>query len=122
MTIQFLRAALAASLILSSALYAASASAQAGAKPGFYADEDRDWGVPPATRLRTVGYHEPTPTRIPGDKAVTTVDLKALLEQPSKPYVIDVLGGGIHRTIAGATHASALFVESQGVLPPLMEL
>ena len=102
MTNPFLRAALAASLVLSSALYAVDASAQAGAKPGVYADEDRDWGVPPATQLRTVGYHERTPTRIPGGKVVTTGELKALLEQPSKPYVIDVLGGGIHRTIAGA--------------------
>jgi PQQ-dependent catabolism-associated CXXCW motif protein len=102
MTIQFLRAALAASLMLSSALYATNASAQAAAKPGVYADEDHDWGVPPATQLRTVGYHEPTPIRIPGGKVVTTVELKALMEQASKPYVIDVLGGGIHRTIAGA--------------------
>jgi rhodanese-related sulfurtransferase len=107
MTMQILRAALAASLMLSSAVYAANALAQAGAKPGVYADEDRDWGVPPATQLRTVGYHEPTPTRIPGGKVVTTVELKALMEQPSKPYIIDVLGGGIHRTIAGAIAAFA---------------
>src|SRR6478736_1577968 len=100
MSIQLLRAALAASLMLSSALCPVGVFAQG--KPGIYGDEDRDWGVPPATQLRMVGYHEPTPTRIPGGKVVTTVELKALMEQPSKPYVIDVLGGGIHRTIAGA--------------------
>src|SRR4249920_588927 len=98
MMIKFIRVVLAALL----ALPAAQAQAQAGAKPGVYADEDRDWGVPPATQLRTVGYHGPTPTRIPGGKVVTTGELKALLEQPQRPYLIDVLGGGVHRTISGA--------------------
>jgi PQQ-dependent catabolism-associated CXXCW motif protein len=102
MTTKLVRIALAALLALPAALYAVQGYAQAGAKPGVYADEDRDWGVPPATQLRTVGYHEPTPTRIPGGKVVTTAELKALLEQPSRPYIIDVLGGGVHRTIAGA--------------------
>lgn len=99
MASQVIRIAFAATLAV---LGAASAIAQTGSKPGTYADEDRDWGVPPATQLRTVGYHEPTPTRIPGGRVVNTGELKALLEQPSKPYVIDVLGGGVHRTIAGA--------------------
>jgi len=98
MTNKFIRVVLAALLSLPAAL----SHAQAGAKPAVYADEDRDWGVPPATQLRTVGYHGPTPTRIPGGKVVTTGELKALLEQPQRPYLIDVLGGGVHRTISGA--------------------
>ena len=98
MTIQLVRVA----LVSVSVLIAAQAGAQTASKAGVYANEDRDWGVPPAARLRTVGYHEPTPTRIPGGKVVTTGELKAMLEQASRPYVIDVLGGGIHRTISGA--------------------
>ena len=101
-TTQLIRVALAMTLALPAALCAVHAHAQAGARTEIYADEDRDWGVPPATQLRTVGYHGPTPTRIPGGKVVSTVDLKAMLEQTPRPYVIDVLGGGVHRTIAGA--------------------
>lgn len=81
---------------------AAQALAQDGAKPEAYAEETRDWGVPPTRVLRTVGYHSPTPLRIPGGKTVTTLELKALLEGDPRPYLIDVLGGGVHRTIAGA--------------------
>ena len=73
-----------------------------GAKPGVFADEDKDWGVPPTRVLRTVGYHSPTPLQIPGGKVVTTGELKALLEREPRPYLIDVLGGGFHRTLAGA--------------------
>ena len=101
MTIMPIRIARAA-LLAAAALCAMPVHAQTAAKPGVYADEDRDWGVPPATQLRTVGYHGPTPTRIPGGRVVTTSELKALLEQPARPYIIDVLGGGVHRTIAGA--------------------
>ena len=72
------------------------------AKPGVFADEDKDWGVPPTRVLRTVGYHSPTPLQIPGGKVVTTGELKALLEREPRPYLIDVLGGGFHRTLAGA--------------------
>jgi len=98
----FVRCALGASIALSGSLCAVHAYAQAGAKPGIYAGEDRDWGVPPATQLRIVGYHGPTPRQIPGGRVVTTGELKALMEQEPRPYVIDVLGGGVHRTIAGA--------------------
>lgn len=69
---------------------------------GVYAEEARDWGVPPTQVLRTVGYHSPTPTRIPGGRVITTGELEALLAENPKPYLIDVLGGGVHRTIAGA--------------------
>jgi len=102
MTNKVIPIALAALLALPATFCAMHVHAQAGAKPEVYADEDRDWGVPPATQLRTVGYHGPTPTRIPGGKVVTTGELKALLEQPQRPYLIDVLGGGVHRTLAGA--------------------
>jgi PQQ-dependent catabolism-associated CXXCW motif protein len=92
--------AFASALLLS--VCAPQALAQGGAHPGIHADEDRDWGVPPTKVLRTVGYHSPTPVQIPGGRVVTTGELKAMLEQDPRPYLIDVLGGGIHRTIAGA--------------------
>jgi PQQ-dependent catabolism-associated CXXCW motif protein len=85
---------------LSGAIYPAQVFAQA--RPGVFADEDKDMKVPPTSELRTVGYHSPTPLRIPGGKVVTTGELKAMMEQNPRPYVIDVLGGGVHRTIAGA--------------------
>jgi len=81
-------------------IYSAFALAQPA--PHGYAEESRDWGVPPTQVLRTVGYHAPTPMQIPGGKVVTTLELKALMESEPRPYVIDVLGGGVHRTVAGA--------------------
>lgn len=81
-------------------IYSVCALAQPA--PHGYAEENRDWGVPPTRVLRTVGYHAPTPTQIPGGKVVTTLELKALMEGSPRPYVIDVLGGDVHRTIAGA--------------------
>jgi PQQ-dependent catabolism-associated CXXCW motif protein len=86
--------------VVSCALCAAQALGQP--KPGVYAEEDKDWNVPATKQLRTVGYHSPTPLQIPGGKVVTTGELKALLDQTPRPYVIDVLGGGIHTTLAGA--------------------
>lgn len=81
---------------------APAAWSQPAPKPGGYADEARDWGVPPTKVLRTVGYHAPTPLAIPGGRMVTTLELKSLLEAEPRPYLIDVLGGGVHRTLAGA--------------------
>jgi rhodanese-related sulfurtransferase len=100
MRVKLIRTVLGAVAIAAGALLAALAMAQA--KTGVYADEDKDWGVPPAKQLRTAGYHSPTPLQIPGGKVVTTGELRALMEQNPRPYVIDVLGGGIHTTIAGA--------------------
>ncbi|HEU0289479.1 MAG TPA: hypothetical protein VFR39_01825, partial [Burkholderiales bacterium] len=57
------------------ALFPAHALAQ-GAKPGVFADEDKDWGVPPTSVLRSVGYHSPTPMRIQGGRVITTGELK----------------------------------------------
>lgn len=78
------------------------ALAQSPAKPGGHGDETRDWGVPPTAQLRTSNYHAPTPLRVPGGRTVTTAELKAMIETGPRPYLIDVLGGGVHRTIAGA--------------------
>ena len=102
MTIRFARVALSALVALAGALCAVHALAQAGAPPGGFADEEKDWGVPPTARLRTVGYHSPTPLKIPGGRVVATPELKAMMERKPRPYLIDVLGGGIHRTLAGA--------------------
>ena len=96
------RAALSALIMLSGALGAAHVAAQDAAKPAAFADEDRDWGVAPTPRLRTTDYHGPTPRGIPGGRVVTTNELKTLLEKEPRPYLIDVLGGGVHRTLAGA--------------------
>ena len=101
MTSRFRCAALGALLALSGMLCALPVLAQ-DAKPGVYAEEDKDWGVPPTKVLRTVGYHGPTPRQIPGGKVITTGELRKLMEREPRPYVIDVLGGGVHRTIAGA--------------------
>lgn len=99
MATKLIGAALAA--ICATVYWVAPAQAQ-GAQPGVYANEDRDWGVPPTKVLRTVGYHGPTPRQIPGGRVVTTGELQKLLEQERRPFLIDVLGGGVHPTIAGA--------------------
>ncbi len=76
--------------------------ALAAAQERSYGGEDRDWKVAPTTELRTAGYHAPTPRTIPGGRVVRTADLKAMREGGPQPYLIDVLGGDAHRTIAGA--------------------
>lgn len=81
--------------------FPAQALAQ-GAKPGVFGDESRDWGVAPTAQLRTKDYHAPTPRQIPGGKVVTTGDLRAMRDKQPAPFMIDVLGGNVHRTIAGA--------------------
>jgi PQQ-dependent catabolism-associated CXXCW motif protein len=94
------RGVLAALALAAGLLSAAPALGQA--KPEVYAEEEKDSGVPATKQLRTVGYHSPTPLQIPGGRVVTTGELKALLAQNPRPYLIDVLGGGVHTTIAGA--------------------
>jgi PQQ-dependent catabolism-associated CXXCW motif protein len=91
-------------LALAAALSAASmAAAQDPIQPGvMYGEEDRDWDVAPTKQFRTGEYHAPTPREIPGGRVVTTYELSRLLEQEPRPFVIDVLGGSPHRTIAGA--------------------
>ena len=90
-------------LILAVALsWTAHAGAQDPLKPGMYAEEDGDWKVAPTKQFRTDEYHAPTPREIPGGRVVTTVELGQMLEREPRPYLIDVLGGNSHRTIAGA--------------------
>jgi len=72
------------------------------AQEGAYGGEDRDWNVAPTTELRTSGYHAPTPRTIPGGRVVRTTELESMRAGESKPYLIDVLGGDGHRTVAGA--------------------
>jgi PQQ-dependent catabolism-associated CXXCW motif protein len=66
-----------------------------------YADEDRDWGVAPTTRLRTENLRSPTPQQIAGGRVVRTVELQKMLAAKERPYLIDVATGA-HRTLAGA--------------------
>ena len=89
-------------LVLCIALGAMEVHAQTGAKPAVYGDEARDWNVRPTSRLRTTDYHAPTPLSIPGGRMVTTEELKAMRSAQPAPYLIDVLGGNVHRTIGGA--------------------
>jgi PQQ-dependent catabolism-associated CXXCW motif protein len=67
-----------------------------------YGGEDRDWNVAPTAELRTADYHAPTPRAIPGGRVVRTTELEAMRAGEPKPYLIDVLGGEAHRTVAGA--------------------
>jgi len=67
-----------------------------------YGREDREWNVTPTTELRTGGYHAPTPRTIPGGRVLRTTELDAMRAGKPQPYLIDVLGGETHRTIAGA--------------------
>lgn len=86
-------------------MFPPAAVAQGKSKPvdkGLsYADEDRDWGVAPTTRLRTENLRSPTPQQIPGGRVVRTVELGRLLAKEPRPYLIDVAAGS-HRTLAGA--------------------
>jgi len=92
-------------LALAGLISAPSAVAQGKPKPvdkGLsYADEDRDWGIAPTTRLRTEDSKAPTPRQIPGGRVVRTVELQKMLTAKERPYLIDVLPGS-HRTLAGA--------------------
>ena len=85
------------------------------AQPAGYADEERDWGVAPTKDYRVTEYHAPTPKTVPGVRTVTTAELKALMEQPQMTYVIDVLGGMIHTTIARSFWLSGA---GAGDMPP----
>ena len=95
-------AALRAWMLAGALLCAGVAPAQEPAKPGVYGEEDRDWSVPPTKEYRTGDYHGPTPREIPGGRVVSTYELSQMMQRQPRPYVIDVLGGTIHRTISGA--------------------
>jgi len=67
-----------------------------------FADEDRDWGVPPTPELRQAPYSAPTPTEIPGAKLLSTRELHAMLILAQTPVLVDVAAGDGHSTIRGA--------------------
>jgi len=67
-----------------------------------FADEDKDWGVPPRKQPRTDRYHAPTPKDLPGATTIRTTQLRAMRSQTPAPILIDVLGGDGHRTIRGS--------------------
>jgi PQQ-dependent catabolism-associated CXXCW motif protein len=67
------------------------------------APERQDFGIAPTGALRTTAYHAQTPLTAPGVRTVTTADLTAMLAEPNKPVLIDVLGGNGHRTLPGTT-------------------
>jgi PQQ-dependent catabolism-associated CXXCW motif protein len=86
------------SLLVAGLLAAGSGFAQTKT----YGNEDRDWGIAPPADYRKAEYHAPTPKEVPGAKVVLTEELKAMLDKDQKPYVIDVLGGGLHQTVRGS--------------------
>jgi len=67
-----------------------------------FADEDKDWGVPPRKQPRADRYHAPTPKDLPGARTIRTMELRAMQSQTPAPILIDVLGGDGHRTIRGS--------------------
>jgi len=67
-----------------------------------FAEEERDWGVPPQSALRLAPYSAPTPLAIPGARTVRTDELRRLLAEDGKPLLIDVAAGEGHLTLAGA--------------------
>jgi PQQ-dependent catabolism-associated CXXCW motif protein len=83
-------------------MLAAGAQAQPAVAQHGYADEERDWGVAPADRLRQPPYHAPTPLQIPGAQVVQTRQLRAMLAAPGAPILIDVLSEPGHVTLPGA--------------------
>lgn len=83
-------------------LLAGGAQAQLAGGEQAYADEDRDWGIAPTSRLRQLPYHGPTPLQIPGAQVVQTRRLQAMLAGPESPLLIDVLSDRGHLTLAGA--------------------
>lgn len=92
---RLLSIALLAGIFWFSGLAAAQSSAA-------FADEDADWGIAPPPGLRGSNYHGRTPTTIPGARVITTMELKAMLEQEPRPFLVDVLSGPAHRTLPGA--------------------
>ncbi len=79
-----------------------SSAGSALAQEKSYGGEDRDWNIAPTTALRTSAYHAPTPRAIPGGRVVRTTELATMRAANPRLYLIDVLGGDPHATIAGA--------------------
>lgn len=55
----------------------------------IYDEEDKDFGVPPASSIHAAPYTAPTPLRVDRVTTVTTRELKALLDSNSKAVPID---------------------------------
>ena len=101
-----LRAA-AAQLLACALLFLADGGyAQSAAGASGYADEARDWGIAPTSRLRQQPYHGPTPLTLPGAQVVQTRELQAMLASAVSPVLIDVLADEAHVTLAGAVWIS----------------
>jgi PQQ-dependent catabolism-associated CXXCW motif protein len=107
-------------------ILAGGAQALPAAGENGYADENRDWGVAPASRLRLPPYHGPTPLQIPGAQVVLTRQLQAMLAGPGPPILIDVLSEPGHLTLAGAVwlsgagHGANFLDPVQSMLTPLL--
>ena len=68
-------------------------------------NEGQDMGVAPTKQLKSAPLHGPTPTAIPGGRAITTPDLVRLMKDPkSGALVFDVLGGP--QTLPNAFYAA----------------
>ena len=67
-----------------------------------FADEDRDWGVPPNREIRQAPYSAPTPTEIPGARRIFTSNLHDMLILVPTPVLIDVASGDGHISLRGA--------------------
>lgn len=66
------------------------------------ANEDVDYGIAPASTLRTADYHAPTPREVPGAKTIGTSALRDFLQAQPQPLLFDVLGGDVHASLPGA--------------------
>jgi len=65
-------------------------------------EETLSWGVSPPPGYRATNYHAPTPDHIPGARVVTTAQLRELIEENPRPFLIDVLSGPAHPTLPGS--------------------
>jgi PQQ-dependent catabolism-associated CXXCW motif protein len=67
-----------------------------------YDSETLDYGLAPATQIRTTGYDAPTPTLAIGAQTITTPALRTMLAAANPPVLIDVLGGNPTVSLPGA--------------------
>jgi len=83
------------------AAWFASASAFAAAAES-YAEEDVSFGIEPPPGYRAKDYHARTPDHVPGARVVTTIELRDMLAESERPFLLDVLSGPAHPTLPGA--------------------
>jgi rhodanese-related sulfurtransferase len=74
-----------------------------------FADESKDWGLPPKDTPKSWPYTGNTPLTIPGAKTIGTQDLKNLIKDSPKLHLIDVLGE--KKMIAGAISMAGIGTE-----------